>query len=41
MSDHEIVEMRHPSASSDDDRDESVSAINAGHRRTPASAAAR
>ena len=30
MGDHEIVEMRHPSASSDDDRTEALAALNAG-----------
>ena len=30
MSDHEIVEMRHPAASSDEDRAETLAALNAG-----------
>ena len=30
MGDHEMVEMRHPSASSDDDRAEALAALNAG-----------
>ena len=30
MGDHEIVEMRHPSASSDEDRDEALAAFDAG-----------
>ena len=41
MGDHEIVEKRHPVASSDEDRDEAVAAFNAGRRASPASAAAR
>jgi len=30
MGDHEIVEMRHPAASSDEDREETLAALNAG-----------
>ena len=32
MSDHEIVEMRHPVASSDEDREEALAALDAGRR---------